>query len=426
VLRLREEGVRGRDLGHPAEHARAGGRGAAGVPVDVDEHVLRSGHQDALAGAAELVEDVQALVVEAEYLGRHLEVIAGERLGEVRQLGLHGVVAAARGHVGGVDSDVAKQRVRGFAEHLEVAALGGVAVVIDPLGKHSCPVEAQRCVEVVAVRRRRGVEGVEERALVIVEHSARPDAVRAQRLHHRDEAVVAHLLQLTDRAVARLRVRLSHELVDQSIRQIRHVGQLRPRQAQRRPELRHEVAHAVLAAGDPVRQERAEERPAQAGAVADRVIYLLDGRDVVVDEPERFAPQRLEQAVSHEALDLGAQRERPHAHRAVDRRGALHRGPGRAVASAHLDERQEVDGIERVTDREALGVLHVGLEPRRKQAGGRRGEHDVRPGRAARGREQRPLQVLALRGALLNEVDAVNRLLDARRERDLSLARERR
>ena len=43
------------------------------------------------------------------------------------------------------------------------------------------------------------------------------------------------------------------------------------------------------------------------------------------DEPQRLAPQRLEQPVGDEAVDLAAQDERAHADRAVDAAGALAR-----------------------------------------------------------------------------------------------------
>ena len=66
------------------------------------------------------------------------------------------------------------------------------------------------------------------------------------------------------------------------------------------------MAHARFAARDPVGEERPHERPPQAGTEADRVVDLLDGGDVVGDEPQRLAPQRLEQTVGDEAVDLGA------------------------------------------------------------------------------------------------------------------------
>ena len=118
----------------------------------------------------------------------------------------------------------------------------------------------------------------------------------------------------------------------------------------------------AVAAADPVGEERAHARPAQPGAEADRVVDLLDGRDVVGDEPQRLAPQRLEQAVGDERVDLAAQHERPHPDRAVDGGGALERLGRGPLAAAHLDERQQVDGVERVADREPLGVRHVRLQ----------------------------------------------------------------
>ena len=103
---------------------------------------------------------------------------------------------------------------------------------------------------------------------------------------------------------AGLRVRLVGDLLDQRVVEVRHVHQLRPRPLQRRAELGEEVPHPRLAAGDAVGLEQAHLRPAQPEGVADDVVDLLDGRDVVVDEPQRLAPQRLEQAVADEGLDL--------------------------------------------------------------------------------------------------------------------------
>ena len=97
------------------------------------------------------------------------------------------------------------------------------------------------------------------------------------------------------------------------------------------------------------------------GAEADRVVDLLDRRDVVGDEPQRLAPERLHQAVGDERVDLPAQHERAHAERRVDLRGPGHRLRRGALTAAQLDERQQVDRVERMPDGEALGVRHVGL-----------------------------------------------------------------
>ena len=122
------------------------------------------------------------------------------------------------------------------------------------------------------------------------------------------------------------------------------------------------MRHARLAAAQPVGEERAHDRPAQAGAVADRVIDLRDGRVAVVDQPQCLAPQRLEQPVGQESVDLAAQYERMHAQSAVDLGGTVDGRRRRQIAAAALDQRQQVHGIERMPDREALRVLHLGLE----------------------------------------------------------------
>src|SRR5207249_4248114 len=113
---------------------------------------------------------------------------------------------------------------------------------------------------------------------------------------------------------------------------------------------------------DPVREERAHEGPAQAGAVADRVVHLLDRRDTVVDEPERLAPERLEQPVGDEAVDLAADDEWLHADRAEQRARPRDRLRRRPLARAELDERQEVNRIERMRDTETLGPRHLRLQ----------------------------------------------------------------
>ena len=146
----------------------------------------------------------------------------------------------------------------------------------------------------------------EEPRLVLVQDSAGAVPTRAQRLQERDEVVVAQALELAHGEPARLRVGLRGDLVDELVVELRDVGQLRPRPLQRGAELLEEVTHAFLAAGDAVRQERPHLRPAQTRPEPDRVVDLRHRGDVVVDEPERLAPERLEQPVGDEAVDLGA------------------------------------------------------------------------------------------------------------------------
>ena len=207
-------------------------------------------------------------------------------------------------------------------------------------------------------------------------------------------------------------VRLRDEPIEQLVGELGDVGQLRPRPGQRRAELGHEVTHAGLAAGDPVGEERPHEAPAQPGAEADGVVDLLDRGHAVVDQPERLAPQRLEQPVGDEPVDLRAaaaavasrRRRRPSAARSTGR-GDVSR------STDHLDQRQQVHGVERMADDKPLGVVHLGLQLGWQQARGRRREHHRRPGRGPAGGEQRLASAPSARGALLHEVDAVRCLL---------------
>ena len=232
-------------------------------------------------------------------------------------------------------------------------------------------------------------------------------SLAAQRLQDGHEAVVAQALELAHGAARRLLVGLGDDAVEQLVGQLRHVGQLRPRPLQRRPELGHEVPHAALAAGDPVGEERAHERPAQPGAVADRVVDLPDRRDAVVHEPERLAPERLQQPVGDEAVDLAAhdQRLHPDGGRTAAARSTV---SGAVRSPAHdLDQRQQVDGIERVPDdRAARGGSG---RPASGTAAGptSRSRRARRVGSAGRSRRAaRRLRLSSLRGALLHEVGA--------------------
>src|SRR3546814_18434207 len=81
---------------------------------------------------------------------------------------------------------------------------------------------------------------------------------------------------------AGLRIGLGGDEVDQLVGEVGHVGQLGPGPLQAGPELRHEVAHAGLAAGDAVGLEDAHLRPAQAEDIADRVVDLSRGGDAEI------------------------------------------------------------------------------------------------------------------------------------------------
>ena len=232
-----------------------------------------------------------------------------------------------------------------------------------------------------------------------------------QRPHHGHQAVVALRRQLGDRAPAGLLVGLFDDPVDERRRQLGDVGELRPRPGEGRTELLDEVAHAGRPAGQPVHEERAHRAPPQPGAVADGVVDLSRGRHAVVHQPERLPPERLEQAVGHEPVHLARQHERLHADGAVRGGRPLDRLRRGAGAATDLDQRQQVDGVERVADHQPLRVSESVLERAREQPGRRRGDHDVGSGDGVGASEQLALHVEALRRALLDEVDADRRVL---------------
>ena len=100
-------------------------------------------------------------------------------------------------------------------------------------------------------------------------------------------------------------------------------------------------------------------------------------------QPQRLAPQRLQQPVGDEAVDLLREHERLHADRLgrPRRRGRL-AAPDVAAPPTDLDQRHQVDRVERMADDEPfrmhMPVLHLGGQQARR----RRAEHHVRSGRA--------------------------------------------
>ena len=147
------------------------------------------------------------------------------------------------------------------------------------------------------------------------------------------------------------------------------------------------MAHPRVAARDPVGQERAHVGPAQPCSVADRIVDLRDGGNVVVDQPERLAPERLEEPVGHEPVDLRPDVQWMHADRPVDGCGALERRRVGLPAAADLDQREQVDRVERVPDDKPLRPGQPGLQVGRPEPGRRRADDRRRPG--PRGRRPR-------------------------------------
>ena len=173
ALRARQGRLRGRDRAHPLEHRGAGRPGPAGLqprraassarpspPSSPSPRVQRSGR---CAAASRRSPSTCVVAPQA---------VAGGRLAQVREVRLDGEVAAHALEVGGVDPDQAQQRVGRVAEHLQVAALVRVPVVVHPLRRHRRRVQAQRPGEVGRRRRRPRPAASCSSALVALEHRA--------------------------------------------------------------------------------------------------------------------------------------------------------------------------------------------------------------------------------------------------------------
>jgi hypothetical protein len=118
---------------HPLADALTNRGRPPGRRVDVHEYVLTGRHRLIFAPADDRVEQVQPPVVPAEHLGGRIDAVARVQLAHVAYVRLGGVVAPAGGEVGGVDADQAEQRVGRVAEQLQIAELGDMAVVVDPI-----------------------------------------------------------------------------------------------------------------------------------------------------------------------------------------------------------------------------------------------------------------------------------------------------
>ena len=153
-LRYAERRLGGNDLREPRRYF---GRGPRRRRVRVEHHVLggcelSSGPATARAPpfpVEHVVEEVPALLVAAEGPGLHGNRLPACHLGEMPDMGLHGVEVSPERHVLAVRSREAEEGVGRVPGHLEAAALGHVAVEAHPVGGHAGRVQLERPGEVV-------------------------------------------------------------------------------------------------------------------------------------------------------------------------------------------------------------------------------------------------------------------------------------
>ena len=234
---------------------------------------------------------------------------------------LDGEEAAARRQIVGIDADAAHHRVGRHRETVKITRLVHMAVIVGPGGRNLLAHGLDRLVGIIGGGGRRHC--VIERGLPRGERAPGAPVIRLQRLQDGDEIGVADPLQLADRMHAGLRVRLVGDGLYQLVGQLRHIHQLGPGPFQARSELRDEMRHSGLAAGHAIGLEQAHLRPAQAKAETDGVVDLLGGGDAVFHQPQRLAPDGLEETVGDKGLDFLADTQRMHADAGKEPGGAL-------------------------------------------------------------------------------------------------------
>ncbi len=113
-------------------------------------------------------------------------------------MALDGVVHAPGRAVGLVDSDPAIEHIHGVAEHLAVAEIRHVAVVVDPIRPHHGIQQTQRLARLRRLRRV-GYRGLPIEALFErPQGAAGADVVLTKHLLDRDQVIVQQALQLAD------------------------------------------------------------------------------------------------------------------------------------------------------------------------------------------------------------------------------------
>ncbi len=178
--------------------------------------------------------------------------------------------------------------------------------------------------------------------------------------------------------------------------------------------------HAGFAAGDPIGLEQAHLRPAQAETEADRVVDLFRGRDAVLHQPQRLAPDRLEKPVGDMGVDLLAHDQRLHADRVEYGLRAL----DGIRCSDKLDQRQEIDRVEGVRDEDPVRIWGALLQFGGLEAGGRGADQRIRRAMFLDFGEDLVLEVEPLGHAFLNPASILHGFLDGGREVQVPLLRD--
>ena len=390
------------------DNVRSRFRRTARFQTDMQQKMFA--RRDEAVALAHLVPEMHLFPLPLQDLGPDLDQGAREDFVDMADMGLGGEIAAPGCDILCVAADQLHHPVGRVTKGLQILRLVHVTVIVCPVERNGAPDGEDRLTDILEIIRPRSKDGARAQgALLRVQHLARAPFLHLQRAHHRNKVLIPLRQHLIDTHVTRLGVGLSGDEVDKLIVELGHVHQLGPRPFERRAELRHEMPHARLAPGGAVGVEQAHLRPSNAKPHADCFIDLLGGGDAVLHQPQRLAPDRFEEAIGHMCVDFLFQMQGEHAEAAQD---LLRAGYGRLITTGchQFDQRQEVNGVERVRDHDPPGPLCALLQLAGPEA--RRGGTDngIRCAIRFDRRDGFTLQIQPLGCAFLNPHRILNRL----------------
>src|SRR5262249_51357047 len=123
-----------------------------------------------------------------------------------------------------------------------------------------------------------------------------------------------------------------------------------------------EVTNATRPASQVVDQVRSHQGPAQTRTHAHCGIRVRHGDHILIDQIGYFPVKRCLKAVCHMSRDLLANMQWPLSHRSVEPHRAFDGLRRRLRSPDHLDERNQVRRIKRMSGYTTLWVLTLGLD----------------------------------------------------------------
>ena len=127
------------------------------------------------------------------------------------------------------------------------------------------------------------------------------------------------------------------------------------------------MRHPAFAARDAIGLEQPHLRPSQPEPQPDRLVDFFCRRNVVLDQPQGLAPDRLQKPIRDMRVDFGPHDQGAHAH-TLQNLVCLGQNTGITTARDQFDQWQKVDRVEGMRDQKAFAPLNAfaqlrGFEP---------------------------------------------------------------